>query len=48
MNKPKVILLSKGDAEDLQMLIKLFKQLTGREPTEQEIADAKKRLEAKE
>jgi hypothetical protein len=44
--KPKIVLLSKEDAEDLAVLVKLFKQLTGREPTEQEIADAKKRLEA--
>lgn len=43
-DKPKLTLLSRKNAEDLAALVRLFKKLTGREPTAQEIEAAKKKL----
>ena len=44
--KPELTLLPGKYAMDAELLAKLFEKLTGRKPTEAELADARKRLGA--
>jgi len=39
--KPKLVLLRGKDAFDIDSLVAMYKQLTGREPTNEEIDEAK-------
>jgi hypothetical protein len=44
--KPKVIVLSGKKTKDIAELAKMFKSLTGRDPTPEELERAQKRREA--
>ena len=41
MTKPKLTLLSRKNATDMAALVRLFKKLTGREPTAAELLEAR-------